>query len=51
MTTVEITYCTSWGYLPRATGLAAEIRKVRDVEIKLHKGSGGRFDVVVDGTL
>ena len=30
----------------------AEIRKQRtDVETQLHKGSGGQFEVVVDGNL
>ena len=30
----------------------AEIRKQRsDVETELHKGSGGQFEVVLDGTL
>jgi len=51
MATVEITYCVTWGYLPRATSLAAEIRKSRQAEVKLNKGSGGQFEVVVDGTL
>jgi selT/selW/selH-like putative selenoprotein len=31
--------------------LAAEVKKNRSVEIVLHKGSGGQFEVVLDGTL
>jgi len=49
---LEITYCVAWNYLPRATGLAAEIRKQRsNIETKLTKGTGGQFEVVLDGTL
>jgi len=35
--------------LPRAAGLAAEIRKLFGVDSKLIEGSGGVFDVHVDG--
>jgi selT/selW/selH-like putative selenoprotein len=37
--------------LPRATSLAAEVKKQRSVEVVLHKGSGGQFEVVLDGKL
>ncbi|TMQ71944.1 MAG: SelT/SelW/SelH family protein [Candidatus Eisenbacteria bacterium] len=37
--------------MPRATGLAAEIHKQRsEIETQLNKGSGGQFEVVLDGT-
>uniref|UniRef100_A0A832MM11 SelT/SelW/SelH family protein n=1 Tax=Eiseniibacteriota bacterium TaxID=2212470 RepID=A0A832MM11_UNCEI len=37
--------------MPRATGLAAEIKRARDVEVVLHKGHGGVFEVVYEGEL
>ncbi len=46
---VEITYCGNCNHLPRAAGLAAEIRKARGVDAVLVKSSGGVFDVAVDG--
>jgi len=48
---LEIIYCGQWGYLPRASSLAAEIRKARGVEATLTKGSGGVLDVLLDGQL
>jgi len=48
---LEITYCVAWNYLPRAARLAAEIKKARGLDAELHKGSGGQFEIVLDGTL
>ena len=31
--------------------MAAEIKKARGLEAVLHKGSGGQFEVVLDGNL
>jgi len=31
--------------------LAAEIKKQRSVEVELHRGSGGQFEVMLDGKL
>ena len=31
--------------------MVAELKKSREIEVKLHKGSGGQFEVVVDGKL
>jgi len=46
---VTITYCNVWGYLPRATRAAAELKKALGVEASLVPGSGGIFEVAVDG--
>ncbi len=46
---VEITYCQNCNQLPRAAALAAEIRRARGIEPVIVKGSGGVFDVAVDG--
>ena len=48
---LEITYCGQLGYLPRAASLAAEIKQARNVEPALIKGSGGVFEIVLDGKL
>jgi len=37
--------------MPRAASLAAEIKQSRGVDATLVPGSGGVFDVVVDGQL
>ena len=37
--------------MPRAAGLAAELKREFDVDAELIKGSGGVFDVTVDGKL
>ena len=37
--------------MPRAASLAAEIKKERGIDAKLVKGSGGVFEVVLDGKL
>jgi len=48
---LEIRYCTAWNYLPRASSLAAEIRKARGIDATLVKGGGGEFEIALDGTL
>jgi selT/selW/selH-like putative selenoprotein len=35
--------------LPRAARLAAEIKQARGIETRLVKGSGGQFEVSLDG--
>ncbi|TMA24266.1 MAG: SelT/SelW/SelH family protein [Deltaproteobacteria bacterium] len=37
--------------MPRASSLAAEIKRVRGVDATLIRGSGGEFEVTVDGKL
>jgi selT/selW/selH-like putative selenoprotein len=49
--TVRITYCTARGYDRRAASLAAAIRKPRGLDVELKRGSGGIFDVEIDGSL
>ena len=46
---VKIEYCVPCGYLPRATALAAEIKKKYGVDAELVDGVAGIFDVYVDG--
>ena len=46
---VSITYCSSWNYQPKAVSLAAEIKEILGLESELIAGSGGIFDVAVDG--
>jgi len=47
---ITIEYCTMWNYEPRATSLAAEIRRgIPAAEVTLIPSSGGRFEVVRDG--
>jgi len=46
---VTITYCNVWGYKPRAVRAAAELQKALGVEAELIPGSGGIFEVAVDG--
>jgi len=48
---LEIRYCGAWNYLPRASSLAAEIKKQRGIDATLVRGSGGEFEVSVDGQL
>ena len=45
---IDIHYCQSWGYEPRAASLAEELKKAFDTEANLVPGSGGIFDVIVD---
>jgi len=46
---ITITYCNVWGYLPRATRAAAELKQFLGVESDLIPGSGGIFEVAVNG--
>ncbi len=48
---IEITYCAKWNYKPRASSLGDEIFNKFDAEVKLIAGSGGVFEVVMDGDL
>jgi len=46
---ISIEYCTLWNYEPRATSLAAEIRRTfTGADVTLVPSSGGRFEVTVD---
>ena len=49
--TIEIRYCGKRNYLPRASSLAAEIKQQRGVDSTLTRGSGGEFEITVDGQL
>lgn len=50
---LEIKYCTSWGYLPRAVSLADMFTNKfgNKVESELIPSSGGAFEVTLDGKL
>ncbi len=48
---VSITYCSKWNYLPRASSLEAEIAEKYNAEITLVAGSGGVYEIEVDGKL
>ena len=53
---IEIHYCTSWNYQPRALSLRDELKNHYDgvfdeFEIKLVEASGGAFEVYVNDTL
>ena len=50
---LEIKYCTSWGYLARAAGLADAVSSKfgNDVDIELTPSSGGVFELSLDGKL
>ncbi|TMQ73590.1 MAG: SelT/SelW/SelH family protein [Candidatus Eisenbacteria bacterium] len=37
--------------MPRATSLAAEIKKARGLDATFIKGSGGQLEIVLDGQL
>ena len=37
--------------MPRATSLAAEVKKSKGIDATLIKGSGGQFEVMLDGQL
>lgn len=53
-TNVEIQYCTSWGYTPKAVRLASiflENLKSQIGEMKIIPSSGGVFEVRVDDEL
>lgn len=46
---VTIEYCKQWNYEPRASSLGAEISDKFDSEIDLIPGSGGVFEISLDG--
>ncbi len=48
---ITIEYCASWNYKPRASSLEAELAKTLSADIELIAGSGGIFEVSVDGNL
>lgn len=51
---IEIQYCTSWNYLPKAASLADEILSTFKQDISrlvLVPSDGGRFEVSFDGDL
>jgi len=48
---IVIHYCVIWNYKPRAAGLAAEIERRFAIAPRLEKGSGGTFEVRLDGEL
>lgn len=49
---VVITYCTQWNYQPKASRAEEEIKSnFPHADILLIRGSGGIFDVEVDGTI
>jgi selenoprotein W-related protein len=48
---VEIHYCGAWNYKPTAAGLAAELEKEFGATVDYIVGSGGIYNVTVDGKL
>ena len=50
---LAIKYCTSWGYLARAAGLADAVSSKfgNDVDVELVPSSGGVFEISLDGKL
>ena len=51
---VEIKYCTSWGYEPKAASLADELKSKYGDDLEaadLVPSSGGAFEVSLDGDL
>ena len=48
---VSITYCTKWNYLPRASGLEAELVEKFAADVEIIPGASGVYDIVVDGSL
>ena len=48
---ISIKYWAQWNYLPRASSLGDEIKKEVDAEIELVAGSGGVFDISMDGRM
>lgn len=47
----KITFCGSWGYRPKAAGLADELKQKYGIESELVQSSGGVFEVEVDSKL
>lgn len=48
---VIIQYCVPCGYEPRASRAAARFRELAGAEVDLVRGSGGVFEITVDGQL
>ena len=51
---VELMYCTSWSYEPKAVSLTEKILKqykAKIDELKLIPSDGGRFELSIDGDL
>lgn len=49
---VVINYCTQWNYQPKASRVEEEIKSnFSDADVLLVGGSGGVFDVEVDGKM
>jgi selenoprotein W-related protein len=48
---ILIQYCEPCGYRPRAQQVAARLQQAASAEVELLKGSGGVFEVTVDGAL
>ena len=48
---IEITYCMAWNYQADADRVSAEIKQATGIESTLVPGSGGIFDIKVDGSL
>ena len=46
---VEITYCMKWNYKPRASRLGELLKDKFNADVELIGGSGGVYEVVVDG--
>ena len=49
---ITIEYCVAWNYLPQASRVEAELKaNYPDLNVKLIPGSGGIFDVKINGKL
>ena len=48
---LQIEYCSSWNYKPRAASVADQLNEKYSTEVKLVAGSGGCFEVTFDGNL
>ena len=46
---ISITYCSKWNYKPRASSMEEELRNRFGANVKLIAGSGGEYEIVVDG--
>ena len=46
---ITITYCSKWNYKPRASSLGDELQAKFGAQVELVGGSGGVFEVDVDG--
>jgi len=46
---IKINYCTAWNYESKAAGLAAVIKESFDITPELVPGSGGVYEITVDG--